>query len=253
MAKEIIEETGREIATVQDANSGNVLAMVLQAARDPEIDADKMKTLAELAMRIRDDERETQFNRDLNAAKKEMPSIARDGAVKNKAGGIQSRFSSWERLNPIVSDILVAHNLTIGHEIGHTAKGDISVIPVLTHDNGMIRRGTEMVFPPDTSGNKSAAQAVVSSASYGQRVTTIKLLNIRTHDAPDQDGNTGTPEDHMSPAQRQLIDDGRAAAMNGSDAYGEWFKELPAAEKGWLVFEGVHGRNKEAAAQVDNP
>jgi hypothetical protein len=244
-----VEETGRELAIAPQ--SGNVLAMVLDAARDPEVDATKMVALADLAIKLQDRERDAQFNRDLNAAKRDMPSIGRSGEVLNKAGKVQSRFSQWEKLNPIVTDILSNHNLTIGHEIGSTANGMISVVPILTHDNGMERRGAAMVFPADQTGNKSPAQAVVSSSSYGQRVTTIKLLNIRTHDEPDADGNRIVETADLPPEQQALVDAGRSSAMEGSVAYGNWFASCSPAEKGWLVFGKFHDQNKEAAALAD--
>lgn len=248
----------RELATTGPVTADNVLAMVLSAARDPAINADNVKTMADLAMKMQDRALEAEFNRDLNAAKKEMPSIARDGSIKNSSGNVQSRFSSWEKLNPIVSAILHRYNLTIGHEVGSTDKGFVAVTPILTHDNGMERRGKEMSFPPDTSGNKSPAQAVVSSSSYGQRVTTIKLLNIRTHDAPDNDGQSASadPYDMLNPNERALVDEGRREALNGMESYAAWFKRLGTDQRGFLAYNksatgaSWHDQNKAAAEQV---
>ena len=249
------EETG----LVQSApRSDNVLALVIEAARDPSMNAANIKTMADLAMQMQDREMARQFNIDLNAAKKEMPSIGRLGEIKNNAGKVQSRFSKWEDLNPIVTRVLANHNLTIGHEVGSTDKGQISVTPVLTHDNGMEKRGLEMVFPPDTSGNKSPAQAVVSASSYGQRVTTIKLLNIRTHDAPDNDGYAGPsdPYDQLTDDERDLVDNGRMIAADGMEAYEAWYKALDAQRRGFLAYNRAgngstwHDQNKGLASKV---
>ncbi len=253
-------EGGKELANVPETSSRNVLAMVLQAARDPAINPDNVKTMADLAMLMEDRENKKQFDHDLNAAKKEMPSIARDGSIKNNTGKVQSKFSSWEKLNPIVSRILAKHNLTIGHEIGSLGNGHVAVRPVLTHDWAGELRGAEMVFPPDTTGNKSAAQAVVSSSSYGQRVTTIKLLNIMTHDAPDNDGQgSGGPLDPyemLTQGERDLVDEGRREAAGGTEHYAGWFKALTPDRRGFLAYgraqTGVswHDQNKDLAAKV---
>lgn len=249
---------GTDVAKSGDVRAANLLAMVVQAGSDPTVDAQKMTALADLAIKLQDREREAEFNRDLNAAKKEMPSIARDGSIKNNAGKVQSRFSSWENLNPIVTEILHRHNITLGHEIGSTANGHIAITPTLIHDNGMEKRGKEMVFPPDTSGNKNPAQAVVSSSSYGQRVTSIKLLNIRTHDAPDNDGETGPVDAYelLAPHEKQLVDEGRTNAAEGVDAYSIWFKGLTTEARGFLAYNRAgngktwHDQNKEHAALV---
>lgn len=254
---DLVERRDQAVAVTPQA--ANLLAQVVEASRDKDVDAAKIEIMANLAMRLQDREMEAQFNRDLNAAKKEMPSIQRDGSIRNNAGKVQSRFSSWEKLNPIVTDILSRHSLTIGHEIGSTSDGKIAITPILTHDNGMERRGKEMVFPPDTSGNKSAAQAVVSSSSYGQRVTTIKLLNIRTHDAPDNDGAStpADPYDVLTADERALVDEGRQRAADGLAAYGDWFKSLSTDRRGFLAYnKAANGRSwhsscKELAEKID--
>ncbi len=79
------------------------------------------------------------------------------------------------------------------------------------------------------------------------------MLHIRIHGIDDDatgQGEGGPSQDRYSQPQRDLIDAGRTAAMNGPPAYEAWFKSQSAAARGWLAMEGEHDRLKEVAASV---
>lgn len=257
-SKELAEHggPGRDVATT---NSGNMLAMVLAAARDPEVDAGKMEALANLAIKLQDREREAEFNRSKIAAIMEMPIIAKNGAITNKTGGIQSRYSKWDALHPIIMPILKRHGLVITHEIGH-ANQMVTVRPVLSHVNGFVEKGAEMALPIDTTGSKNGTQGAVSAASYGQRDSTVKMLNILCHGTDDDGqaagGGSADPYGALTDWERELVDESRTRAMDGTAAYEDWFKALSTEKRGWLAYnkgsggKSWHAANKECAAQV---
>lgn len=240
------------------ATSTNVLAMVLEAARDPNIDAAKVETMANLAMRMQDREREEQFNCDKVAAIIEMPAIRRDGRIVIPAKGseparVQGRFVKYESLQAVISPILARHNLVLTHNVD--ANGQmISVQPILSHTNGYVEKGGSMPLPLDTSGGKNNTQGAGSSVSYGMRYTACAMLHIRIHgiddDASGQGEGNPDAASRYNQEQRGLIDDGRSAALQGSASYEAWFKNIPAAARGWLAMEGEHDKLKAAAAKV---
>lgn len=251
------QDQTRELAA--PANAGNILAMVLEAARDPNIDAAKVETMANLAMRMKDREQEEQFNRDKIAALMEMPSIAKNGAILNKQGGVQSRYSKWEDIHRIVKPILERHNLAISFNVGHSGQM-VTVQPILSHRNGYVEKGGEMVLPIDTTGSKNGTQGAGSAASYGKRHTAKAMLNIVEHGVDDDGqsagGGSADPYDMLTDAERRLVDEGRREASGGLESYAAWFKALPPDQRGLLAYNkganGVswHDQNKALAEKV---
>lgn len=246
----------REIAQAEQNNSAGMLAMIAEAARDQTVDAQKMVTLADLAMKLQDRELQAQFNRDKVSAIQQMPSIGKRGEIiipakDGKTQRTQGRYAKWEDLHKIISPILAAHNLVLTFNIGHREQM-VTVQPILSHTNGIVEKGEFMVLPLDTSGSKNNTQGAGSSSSYGKRYAAGAMLNLVYHDDIDDDGAGGsaTPADHLSDEQHSLVDAGRSAAMNGTAAYTEWFGKLPAAQKGWLAFEPYHAQNKQAAEAI---
>lgn len=246
----IQEQAGTYVA--QASQSANIVAMVLEASRDPAIDAAKVQTMADLAMRLQDREQLQQFNADKVAAIIEMPTIRKDGAIiipgkDGQAGRVQGHYAKYENLQAVVDPILAKHNLVITHNLG--SQGPMpTVTPILSHRNGYVEKGEPFALPLETSGSKNNTQGAGSSASYGKRYTTCAMLNIRVA-GEDDDGMAagGSREKNLQPFQVQLIKEANAAAKNGGGAYLSWFKGRDAAEKGWLVFEGYHQELKLAS------
>jgi hypothetical protein len=155
--------------------------------------------------------------------------------------------------------ILKKHGLVISHEIGHSGQM-VTVRPVLAHVNGHVEKGGEMLLPIDTTGSKNGTQGAGSASSYGQRFTTIKMLNIITHDEDDDGraagGSASDPYELLTDPERELVDKGRRVASDGMDAYAAWFKELPADQRGFLAYnkggngKSWHDQNKDLASKV---
>lgn len=255
--QEIVEHKAQSTEIAPASHFAAIMSMVLDAARDPSIDAAKVETMANLAMTMQDREQVQQFRSDKAKAIMEMPVIRRDGKIVIPAKGneperVQGRFAKWESLQAAIAPILARHHLVISHRVGGN-DNRVMVTPVLTHTNGYEEVGDPMPLPLDTSGGKNNTQAAGSSQSYGMRYSAVAMLNIRIAGI-DDDGNQGKHaggEDNLTPAQRQLVDAGRSAAMQGSAAYQEWFGSQSAAAKGWLAFGEFHEQNKQAATLAD--
>lgn len=241
--------------------SGNMLAMVLQAANDPTVDAVKMNTLADLAIKLQDRERETEFRKAKVAMLMECAElrITKRGAITNKAGQVQSRYSKFEDIHRVVVPIMARHNLAVSFDIGHTTAGGLTVRYVLSHVNGYEERGDAMPLAIDTTGSKNATQGAGSAASYGKRHVLKALCNL-IEEAEDDDGQLGKGGggyDALPQEHKDLIDEGRAESLRGSESYAAWFKALDQGKRGFLAFnynteanETWHDQNKAAAALV---
>lgn len=222
--------------------SDNLLQQVIMAAKDPNIDATKMETLARLVNTQQDREREIEFNQSKNAAIMEMPVLTKDGRIiitKDGRSREQGRFARWEDIDRVVRPILSRHNLALSFDIAERQGGGMTVTPILSHTNGYTQRGGAFPVPPETSGSKNAAQAMGSAATYGKRYAGCAMLNIVTEGA-DDDGNLGRGTVVSLPYEREqtVLREAEQAAAEGR--YQEWYTQQSPKDRGYLVTTGKH-------------
>lgn len=236
------ETTGRELAHTP-APSANLLSQIIEAARDPAVDAGKMEAMANLAMKLQDRELQAQFNSDLALAIMEMPRISKRGIIiipANRDKGTperqQGKFAKFEDLDRVVSPILARHNMVIRFELG--SDQGTTARPIIMHTNGVTDRGDALRLPPDTSGSKNAAQAVGSSSSYAKRYAMCAALNIVTEDEDDDGRGGALPDDPPNDRQQRLIKHAEEAVATGT--YEGWFGEQPVKDRAWLLDTGRH-------------
>jgi len=257
MTDQSTELTTTEGGAVAPVTSQNLLGLIVQAARDPSIDADKMKTLAELATGMQDREAERRFRMAKHAAVQEMPSITKRGSIINhKTGALQSRYSKFEDIMAVVKPILDRHKLIATFNVDHQGQ-QITVQPILSYADGELafeERGGHMVLAIDTTGSKNATQGAGSAASYGKRHALKAMLNIV--EAGEDDDGGGANE--LPPEALDLIDRARTAARGGTEAYRKFFAEEITKDDRTFLAEVTgpngkpyHDTNKESAKAFD--
>lgn len=224
------------------SESQNLLAQVIAAAKDPQVDAAKMETLARLVNSQQDRERQIEFNRDKNAAIMEMPVITKDGRIvitKDGRSREQGRFAKFEDIDRVCRPILASHNLAISFEMNERQGGGITVTPILSHANGHTERGGAFPVPAETSGSKNAAQAMGSSSSYGKRYAYCAILNIVT-EGVDDDASQGRGISTDLPYERRHVVEREAKEAIEQGRYLEWFALQSPKDRGWLVDQPFH-------------
>lgn len=226
---------------------------LVELAKDPSVDPEKIKALAELQRDMIRDRRQEEFNRDKIAAVMEMPVITKDGKVINhKTKEVQSRYSTFEKLYAVVKPILEKHHLALTFDIDEKQGFQgVLVTPILAHTNGHVERGGSMPLAIDTTGSKNATQGAGSSSSYGKRHTMKAMLNIVEEGIDDDGASAGRQIPQHGGEWDKLVDDARAAATGGSASYETFFKSLTGMQRGYLMDKGEHGKLKEAAAAHD--
>lgn len=232
---------------------------IVSASRDPSVDAGKTTALANLAMQMQDREAERRFRMAKHRALMNMPSISKNGAITNKQGGVQSRYSKWEDIDRVTRPILAAENLILSFNIGHEGQM-VTVQPVLAYSDGDLafeERGGWMVLAVDTTGSKNATQGAGSASSYGKRHSSKAMLNI-IEEGEDTDGRAAAAGYETLPDElKALVDEARQAAAQGSEVYTAYFKGITAEQRGFLAFNRTdtgatwHEQNKMAAAAFD--
>ncbi len=233
------QEPAQDVAVQRQ--SDNLLAQIIEAAKNPEVDAAKMVAMANLATSLQDRERQTQFAQDFAAALMEMPRISKQNRIiipakDGKPAREQGRFASFENIDAMVRPILARHNMVLSFRLG--SDQGTTCRTVLTHTNGHVEIGDSLRVPPDTSGSKNAAQAVGSSAQYAKRYAMCATLNIVT-EGEDRDG-TSYPlaTDELNDRQQRIVQEAYASHADGN--YQAWWDKQTAKDREMLIIRGVH-------------
>lgn len=188
------DNPGTAIAEVHDY-SGGLLEVIARAARDPNVDIDKMERLLAMQERIVERDAKIAFIEAKRAMRPELPVITQRGKIiirdKNDRNKIiqETSFALFEDLNEIVMPIVTRHGFDISFRNGTAPDGKVRVTTVLTHSGGHAEE-TYFDLPHDSSGSKNAVQAIGSSTSYAKRYGLLAILNITTK-GEDDDGVKG--------------------------------------------------------------
>ena len=222
----------------------NVLVNMAREGASPE----SIQTLADTMMKTMDWQKKSEFNTDLNGAMSRMPSVRRGKA--KQAGQMSLSYAKLEDIQDITTKILAEHNISLRFKLGSEG-GKTTAQPIFSHTNGYFEEGGILEVPNDTSGSKSAAQSVGSSATYAMRYALCAALNIRLIDF-DDDGKGGAGDAKLEPLtkeQNELLDVANGVVANGKDAYDAFFASLTRDERSFL---GTTCRKKDGSGMMKN-
>ena len=193
VSKSVVRRVSAQIDQPAD-----VLSIISRAAADPKTDVVKMAALVEMYERLKAQQAKVAYMAALSRMQPELPLIGRRGEIKNKTGGVQSRYALWEDIVTVTTPILSKHGFALSFRTVSN-NGQLSITGVLSHAEGHSEE-TSLPLPMDTSGSKNDVQAVGSSVSYGKRYTASALLNLRAGEE-DDDGQQGQKVELISEAQ----------------------------------------------------
>lgn len=196
-----VDKTVGEVATVQDM-SGGLLEVIARAARDPNVDIDKMERLLQMQERVQARNAQASFAAALAELQPKLPIISERGKILNKQGGTQSKYALWEDINEAIRPLLAEHGFSLSFK-GRSAGAMIVTVGILSHRDGHSET-TEIELPRDDSGSKNAVQGIGSSKSYGKRYAAFDLLNITTR-GEDDDGVRGGAAPTLSDDQQANV------------------------------------------------
>jgi len=163
-----------------------MVSMIERVAMDPNVPIERLERMMEMKDKMEAKEAERAFASAFAAMQQEIPVIPERGAIKNRAGEVQSTYPLWEDVIAGLREPLANHGFSISFdrrkEDGVTYYGCI-----LTHAMGHTRRA-EIDLPRDTSGSKNDVQGEGSSVSYGQRYSSKMAVNWTSVGTQDDDG-----------------------------------------------------------------
>jgi hypothetical protein len=196
-------------APAAEALAVPVVTMFERLATNPDVDVAKLEKLIAMQERILAHDAKAAFDAAFSEMQGEIPIVSEKGEILVK-GELRSTYAKNEDIQRVVKPILQKHGFALRFRNEVLEGGKLKVIGILSHRSGH-SESDEFVTKADDSGSKNDIQAIGSARSYGQRYTTLALLNIAT-EGEDDDGTT---------AERQ-------PPPPAPDGYDEWVLDLTA-------------------------
>ena len=174
-------------ASVDVADYGtSLLAVISKAARDPNVDIDKMERLLQMQERVAARQAEQEFASAFAQMQPNLPYIsARNAIIHN--GKTISNYADWPSISRAIAPILCDHGFGLNFSFENTAD-QVTVTARLKHVSGHTETNS-VTLPSDKSGSKNQVQAIGSSLTYGQRYAGCPLVGV-VIEGIDDDGHT---------------------------------------------------------------
>jgi hypothetical protein len=177
----------RQDAPLPMAEVDPLISMIERAARDPQVDIDKMERLVAMQERAQARASEQSFNDAMSAAQSEMRRVAADSTNPQT----KSNYASYAALDRALRPIYTQHGFSLSFGTEEGAPADCVRVVCHVSNSGYTRK-YHIDMPADGKGAKGGdvmtkTHAVGSAATYGQRYLLKMIFNIAVGE--DDDGN----------------------------------------------------------------
>ena len=179
-------------ATVQ------LLSSILEIARDPTADVERVKEMIALYDRVKLSLAEEAFDAAMNEAQSEMGRISADSSNAQT----KSKYISYGALDRVMRPIYTRHGFSITFNTSESSPDTVQVTACISR--GGYHRNFAVTMPADGKGAKGGdvmtkTHAYASGISYGRRYLLLMIFNIASGD--DDDGNAATAKPRISEEQ----------------------------------------------------
>ncbi|MGE0278433.1 MAG: ERF family protein [Nitrospiraceae bacterium] len=222
------------------------VSMIERAARDPNVDVDKMERLLAMQEKIIARNAEQAFSAAMSAAQSEMRPVAADANNPQT----KSRYASYLALDKALRPIYVNHGFALSFDTATTQNADVLVVLCdVMHTSGHTRRYS-VPMPADGKGAKGGdvmtkTHATGAAMTYGQRYLLKMIFNIAVGEDNDRGGETYT---RITQDQADTIREAIEAAGKSRDQFLKLFKieriEDLAADVFQTALDRINGKNR---------
>jgi ERF superfamily protein len=154
----------------------SLLAVIIQATKDPSIDVQKLNALFDFKLRIEQRDAEIAFNQALADLLPRLPRIVKDKEIKLGAGKGTIPFASYEQVMRIVGPLLHNAGFTESFTSEDTDSGVLMTLTVRHRAGHAVT--SKLRLPPDAGPGRNNNQAIGSARSYAKRYLICDFLNI---------------------------------------------------------------------------
>lgn len=181
-----LQQTGA-LAHANDATS--LIQAIASAARDPNVDIEKMERLMAMHERMTNRSAEEAFNKAMNLAQGEMGTIGADATNQQT----KSKYATYAKMDRALRPTYTRHGFSLSFDTGEGApEGHVRVLAYTSHSGGHTRT-YHCDMPADGKGAKGGdvmtkTHASGSAMSYGMRYLLKLIFNVAVGEE-DDDGN----------------------------------------------------------------
>lgn len=200
------------VSEAQATESAAIFQIVERAARDPNVDIDKMERLILMQERMQARNAELDFDRSMAAAQEEMQPIRADANNPQT----KSKYASYAALDAAIRPIYTKHGFSVSFDTAEGAPENcVRIVAKVAHSGGH-RERPKLDMPADGKGAKGGdvmtkTHATGAAVQYGRRYLLGMIFNLAV--SKDDDGNAAgsQPEKKISADQlatiRRLIEE----------------------------------------------
>jgi hypothetical protein len=163
-----------------------LLALIAAAARDPNIDIQKMQSLLEMRERLMQQQAEMAYTEAMNRVQSSVPPIYKTRKIIVK-GQLRSKYAALEDIDAILRPLIIQEGFSLFFSTEDIPPKATKLILTVKHQQGH-REAFSLVLPIESSEFRSAVQNVASTVSFGRRILLSLAFNVITIDT-DIDGN----------------------------------------------------------------
>lgn len=186
------EKAGAIAGETQQDEGASLAQIIMRAARDPQIDVEKMERLLAMHERITEQQRRSAFASALSELQAELPQIRKDGRIV--VGGTErSRYARLEDIDRAIRPLLAKHGFAFSFDSKAIDAKTFLLSCKLSHSEGHFEV-KDLPLPLDKGATnregraiRSDVQDVGSTISYGRRQLIKMHLNLIERDE-DTDG-----------------------------------------------------------------
>lgn len=223
-----VELVNREPVAPQETG---LAAVIERLAMNPDVDVVKLEKIIELQERILRHTAQAEFEAAFADMQGDLPVITERGKIIVN-GQTRSTYAKFEDIIAEVRPILQRHGFALRHE-NEQKDGTLKITGILSHRCGHSVRD-EFLANADDSGQKNDIQQLGSTRSYGQRYTTISLLNIVTRGADDDGQRSQKPAVQAPEGYPAWLEGLEDVAVEGTARLETEWKKAPAAFRQFL-------------------
>ena len=173
----------RESDELSGAQSRSILSMILDAARDPGCDVNKMIAMHTLFRQVVADEKKDLYDQAMARLQPRLP------IIEKTKKGTNGKYAPIEIIDAAIGPLLQDEGFHFVFTSAPVAQGskDMLVTGRLVHRGGHFEEAS-IPMALDTSGSKTGTQGGISTVSYGIRALKRMFLDLRMVDE-DRDGS----------------------------------------------------------------
>lgn len=198
----IVKQSEDQAPIVHQNEGAALIGMIERAARDPNVDINKMERLFEMHQKMQERQAVTAFNAAMSAAQAEMPTVTRNKDNTQTKSKYADLYAIADEALPTIHK----HGFGLSFSEAPATKDDcLGVSCRATHSAGHSET-YHFNVPLDGAGlkgnaNKTVTHAYGSTFTYGRRYATCGVFNIVVK---DNDGNAPS-SDCISEEQQEAM------------------------------------------------